>query len=147
MYPRPAFFNDRGSEALLNCGLCREPGIVRTSATQVTPCACRRPMNSPSVRVAWPRVSTRVEDSRPARLFPPRPAGLVLTAEGLIFGICLRDTRYHFDSPAEIKLFVPPWARILHIVPNSSGPPEITSRDRRLCPVTSGCARFGGPSD
>ena len=108
MYLKPAFFNDRGSEALLNCGLCRERGIVRTSATQVTLCAWRRPMNSPSVRVEWPIVSTVVEDSRFARLFPPRPAGLVLTADGLIFGIYLRDSRYHFDSPAAIKSFVPP---------------------------------------
>ena len=78
-------------------------------------------MNSPSVRVEWPIVSTVVEGSRLARLFPPRPAGSVLTADGLIFGICLHDTRYHFDSPAEIKSFVPPWrgsGTLCRIAPN-----------------------------
>ena len=71
-------------------------------------------MNSPSGRVEWPIVSTVVEGSRVARLFPLRPAGLMLTADGLIFGICLRDTRYHFDSPAAIKSFVLPGADLAH---------------------------------
>ena len=71
-------------------------------------------MNSSSVRVEWPIVSTFVEGSRLAPLFPPRAAGLVLTADGLIFGICLRDTRYHFDSPAAIKSFVLPGADLAH---------------------------------
>ena len=57
-------------------------------------------MNSPSVRVEWPIVSTVVEGSRLARLFPPRPVGLVLTADGLIFGICLRDSQRSSDSMA-----------------------------------------------
>jgi hypothetical protein len=71
-------------------------------------------MNSPSVRVEWPIVSTVVEDSRLACLFPPRPAGLVLTAEGLIFGICLRDTRYHFDSRQRLNRSCLPGADLAH---------------------------------
>src|SRR5712691_2749683 len=52
----PAFFNDRGSEVLLNCGLRAERGTVRTSATRVTPCARSSSMNSSIGRVEWPTV-------------------------------------------------------------------------------------------
>src|SRR5437016_11961532 len=38
-YRRPTFLNDLGSEVLLNCGLWKERGTVRTSTTRVTPCA------------------------------------------------------------------------------------------------------------
>src|SRR5207302_2356345 len=56
----PAFFNDRGSDVLLNCGLRAERGIVRTSATRVTPCARSSSMNSPIGRVEWPTVRTGI---------------------------------------------------------------------------------------
>src|SRR6185503_21228414 len=58
MYPKPAFFNANGNELLLNCGLCRERGTVRTSTTRDTSCTCSKRMNSASVRVEWPTVST-----------------------------------------------------------------------------------------
>src|SRR5258708_21489291 len=56
----PAFFNDRGSEVLLNCGLRAERGTVRTSATRVTPCARSSSMNSSIGRVEWPTVRTGI---------------------------------------------------------------------------------------
>src|SRR6185436_16207559 len=62
-YPKPAFFSARGNEALLNCGLCRERGTVRTSTTRDTPCACSRRMNSSRVRVECPSVRMMGEDS------------------------------------------------------------------------------------
>ena len=71
-------------------------------------------MNSPSVRVEWPIVSTVLEGSRLARIFPPRPAGLVLTADGLIFGICLRDSQRYSDSPVPLECFAPPSADLAH---------------------------------
>src|SRR6185503_13030139 len=58
MYPKPAFFNANGNELLLNCGLCRERGTVRTSTTRDTSCTCSKRTNSASVRVEWPTVST-----------------------------------------------------------------------------------------
>src|SRR6267378_7795159 len=56
----PAFFNDRGSEVLLNCGLRAERGTVRTSTTRVTPCARSSSMNSSIGRVEWPTVRTGI---------------------------------------------------------------------------------------
>ena len=64
-------------------------------------------MNSPSVRVEWPIVSTVVEDSRLGSFFPAGPAGLVLTADGFNFWIILRDTQYCFGLPAPIESFSP----------------------------------------
>src|SRR5712692_2986059 len=56
----PAFFNDRGRDVLLNCGLRAERGTVRTSATRVTPCARSSSMNSSIGRVEWPTVRTGI---------------------------------------------------------------------------------------
>src|SRR5216684_6696816 len=56
----PAFFNDLGSDVLLNCGLRAERGTVRTSATRVTPCARSSSMNSSIGRVEWPTVRTGI---------------------------------------------------------------------------------------
>src|SRR5712692_2495208 len=55
-----AFFNDRGRDVLLNCGLRAERGTVRTSATRVTPCARSSSMNSSIGRVEWPTVRTGI---------------------------------------------------------------------------------------
>src|ERR1700694_1317328 len=56
----PAFFNDLGSDVLLNCGLRAERGTVRTSTTRVTPWARSSSMNSSIGRVEWPTVRTRI---------------------------------------------------------------------------------------
>src|SRR5947208_15837294 len=56
----PAFFSDRGSDVLLNCGLRAERGTVRTSTTRVTPCARSNSMNSPIGCVEWPTVRTGI---------------------------------------------------------------------------------------
>src|SRR5437870_8128044 len=56
----PAFFNVRGSDVLLNCGLCAERGTVRTSTTRLTACARSSSMNSPIGRVEWPTVRTGI---------------------------------------------------------------------------------------
>src|SRR5438477_3343183 len=56
----PAFFSDRGSDVLLNCGLRAERGTVRTSTTRVTPCARSSSMNSPIGCVEWPTVRTGI---------------------------------------------------------------------------------------
>src|SRR5205823_6269621 len=56
----PAFFSDRGSDVLLNCGLRAERGTVRTSTTRVTPCARSSSMNSSIGCVEWPTVRTGI---------------------------------------------------------------------------------------
>src|SRR2546430_16885163 len=56
----PAFFSDRGSDVLSNCGLRAERGTVRTSTTRVTPCARSSSMNSSIGRVEWPTVRTGI---------------------------------------------------------------------------------------
>ena len=60
-------------------------------------------MNSPSVRVEWPIVSTVVEGSRPVSVFPRVPAGLRVTAAGLILTIFLRCMQQYSDLLAAIE--------------------------------------------
>src|SRR4026209_2103765 len=50
------FFNESGNDSLLNRGLCRERGIVRTSTTNVTTCALTSAINSSSGRLECPIV-------------------------------------------------------------------------------------------
>src|ERR1700723_2898032 len=52
----------RASDSRLNCGLCRDRGILRTSTTRRTPCARNISMNSPIVRVECPIVKTAACD-------------------------------------------------------------------------------------
>src|ERR1039457_2039777 len=54
----PAVFSASGRVSLLNWGLWRERGTVRTSAILVTLCACSRRMNSANSRVECPMVNT-----------------------------------------------------------------------------------------
>jgi hypothetical protein len=42
--------------SVLNCGLCRERGIVRTSTRRRISCARKQSMNSPIGLVEWPTV-------------------------------------------------------------------------------------------
>src|ERR1035437_943453 len=53
-----AVFSASGRVSLLNWGLWRERGTVRTSVILVTPCACSRRMNSANSRVECPMVNT-----------------------------------------------------------------------------------------
>src|SRR5438477_7036771 len=69
----PAFFSDRGSDVLLNCGLRAERGTVRTSTTRVTPCARSSSMNSSIGCVEWPTVRTGI--ASPAGSGIASPAG------------------------------------------------------------------------
>src|ERR1041385_2387224 len=52
----PSFCKVPGREFWLNCGLCRERGIVRTSTRRRTPWARRSSTNSAKGRVEWPTV-------------------------------------------------------------------------------------------
>src|SRR5689334_9379827 len=54
----PADAKDFDSDVLLNCGLCKDRGTVRTSTTRVTPWARSSPTNSSRGWVEWPIVST-----------------------------------------------------------------------------------------
>ena len=54
----PAAFNEATNKSALNCGLCRERGMVRTSTTHATLCACSMLMNPLIGRVECPTVST-----------------------------------------------------------------------------------------
>jgi hypothetical protein len=62
--------NERARDSALNRGLCRERGIVRTSATSRTPCARSKLMNSSIARVEWPIVRMIIGGSGADILFP-----------------------------------------------------------------------------
>jgi hypothetical protein len=48
---------DSGKDSLLNCGLWRERGTVRTSTRYLTSCAFNNSMKDSRDRVEWPTVS------------------------------------------------------------------------------------------
>lgn len=54
----PADASEAGNASVLNCGLCRERGTVRTSTNCVTPWAESNSMNSSIGRVECPIVNT-----------------------------------------------------------------------------------------
>ena len=99
----PAFFNDRGNEVLLNCGLCRERGTVRTSTTLETPWAFRRWTNSASERVEWPIVSISGTDSACAGLEVFDIAALVGTQAELPVLKCFAANVGSFHYPFGCK--------------------------------------------